>query len=238
MQKYLAASGVASRRSAEQIILSGRVSVNNKIVSKLGTVIDPDNDKVLLDRKPVSFEQKKLFLFNKPKGVWSTLSDPHSKSDLKKYVVKTGVRAYPVGRLDRDAFGLMLLTNDGDFADRLMHPKYQAERVYYLLIKGELTEASIKKAAKGIQLEDGPVKAQLKKMSYTQELGEIFDQPKAGFILVEARLTEGRKHLVKRLMLELGAPVKELCRYAHGPFKLENLRPGELLEVKNYSKLL
>lgn len=238
LQKYLAASGVASRRASEELIKAGKIQVNGETVTELGVKIDPEKDIVSFNKKPLKFEAKKLFIFNKPKGVWSTLSDPHSKKDLQKYVIKTGVRAYPVGRLDRDAFGLMLLTNDGDFADLLLHPKYQVERVYYLRVNGELSEAAIKKAAKGIRLEDGIAKAKLKKMPYTKKLSAIFEAPDDSCSLVEARLTEGRKHLVKRIMAELGAPVKELCRFAHGPFKLENLRPGELLEVKNYRKLL
>ena len=239
LQKYLAACGVASRRAAEEIILEGRVTVNGITVDKRGVEVDPEKDTVCLDRKNLSFEVKKLFLFNKPKGILSSLKDPHGKSDLRKYVAKTGLRAFPVGRLDRDAFGLMLLTNDGDFADHLMHPKYQVERIYYLRVKGELTERAINKANSGIRLEDGMVKAKLKKLKYSDDnVSFIFDTPEAGYSLVEAKLIEGRKHIVKRLMKELGSPVKELCRYAHGPFKLDKLRPGEILEVKNYLKLV
>lgn len=238
LQKYLAACGVASRRAAEKIILEGRVSVNGVQVDQLGLTVEPTKDKICLDKKSLNFEEPKLFLFNKPKGILSSLKDPHGKMDLRKYVAKTGVRAFPVGRLDRDAFGLMLLTNDGDFADHMLHPKYQIERVYYLRVEGQLTKKAIAKAHAGILLDDGIAKASLKNINFTEKLSFIFDPPGTGFSLVEAVLTEGRKHIVKRLLAKLGNPVKELCRYSHGPFKLGKLPPGELLEVKNYRKML
>lgn len=238
LQKYLAASGLCSRRAAEDLIKSGLIKVNNKTVTELGVKVDPEKDIVSYKDRPLEFEQKKLFIFNKPKGVWSTLRDPHTKKDLEKYIAKTKVRAFPVGRLDRDAFGLMLLTNDGEFADRFLHPRYQVERVYYLLVKGDLAQDSIRKASLGIKLEDGLVKAKLKKLTFSDEISLIFDKPKQGYSLVEARVIEGRKHLVKRLMAHINCPVEELCRYSHGPFKLENLRPGELREIRNYDKLL
>jgi len=234
LQKFLAHCGVCSRRAAEELISEGRVSVNNERISAQGEIIDPHQDSITVDGKLIHFEDKKLFLFHKPKGIVSTLSDPHNKKDLKPYLSLTKVRAFPVGRLDRDAFGLMLLTNDGEFANKMLHPSFEVKRVYYLLVQGELTGRMIKKARVGIELDDGFANAELKTLKYTESLNHLFDKPSSGQSLVSASLTEGRKHLVKRLMKRLGAPVLELCRHSHGKFKLGKLRPGQVLEVKDY----
>ncbi len=237
LQKFLAHSGVCSRRAAEKLIIEGRVKVNDQKVIAMGEIIDPNSDIVLVDNKKVDFESKKLFLFHKPKGVVSTLSDPHNKTDLKPYVAQTNIRAFPVGRLDRDAFGLMLLTNDGEFANVMLHPSFETERVYYLLVQGGINQDDIKQAKLGLELRDGMASAKLMNMKYDNSLEHLFSKPTSHQSLVRASLTEGRKHIVKRIMKNLGAPVLELCRYSHGPFKLDKLRPGEMLEVKDYESL-
>lgn len=234
LQKFLAHCGVCSRRAAEELISEGRVSVNNEKIIAQGEIIDPCKDRITVDGKVIHFENKKLFLFHKPKGIVSTLSDPHNKKDLKPYISLTKVRAFPVGRLDRDAFGLMLLTNDGEFANKMLHPSFGVLRVYYLLVQGEVTRSMIKKAKAGIELDDGYANAELKNLKYTESLAHLFDKPRPGEFLISASLTEGRKHLVKRLMKRLGSPVLELCRHSHGEFKLGKLRPGQILEVKDY----
>lgn len=234
LQKFLAHSGVCSRRAAEKLILEGRVKVNDQKVIAMGEIVNPDSDTVLVDDKKVDFENKKLFLFHKPKGVVSTLSDPHNKKDLKQYVALTKVRAFPVGRLDRDAFGLMLLTNDGEFANKMLHPSFETERVYYLLVNGGIDQEDIKQAKLGLELRDGMAKASLTNIKYDKSIEHLFDKPSLNQSLVRASLTEGRKHIVKRIMKNLGSPVIELCRYSHGSFMLDKLRPGEILEVENY----
>lgn len=234
LQKFLAHSGVCSRRAAEKLISEGRVKVNQQTVIAMGEIIDPDKDTISVDDEVVSFENKKLFLFHKPKGVVSTLSDPHNKKDLKQYVAQTKVRAFPVGRLDRDAFGLMLLTNDGEFANVMLHPSFETIRVYYLLVQGGINQNDIKKAKSGLELRDGFARADLSKMKYNESIEHLFSKPSSNQSLVRASLTEGRKHIVKRIMKNLGAPVIELCRYSHGVYKLGNLRPGQILEVNDY----
>jgi 23S rRNA pseudouridine2605 synthase len=224
LQKYLSRAGVASRRHAETLIVDGRVKVNNKVVTELGTRVDPGKDLVLLDGKLVSPNaERKYFLFYKPPGVVTTLSDPEGRPTVADYARETGGRVFPVGRLDYDAEGALLLTDDGALANQLMHPSHQVPRVYLAKVKGEPDEASLQKLLDGVRLEDGMAKA---------VEARVFEKAERN-TWVKIVVTEGRQHLVKRLCAAIGHPVVRLYRPAHAGLSVHGLRPGELRALSN-----
>ena len=224
LQKYLSRAGVASRRHAETLITDGRVKVNGKVVTELGSRVDPQKDLVLLDNKLVSpSAERKYFLFYKPPGVVTTLSDPEGRPTVADYAQETGGRVFPVGRLDYDAEGALLLTDDGDLANKLMHPSHQVPRVYLAKVKGEPDEASLQKLVDGVRLEDG--------MAHAVQ-AKIFEKAERN-TWVKIVVTEGRQHLVKRLCAAIGHPVVRLYRPAHAGLPVHGLRPGELRALSN-----
>ncbi len=224
LQKYLSRAGVASRRHAETLITDGRVKVNGKVVTELGSRVDPQRDLVLLDNKLVSpSAERKYFLFYKPPGVVTTLSDPEGRPTVADYAQETGGRVFPVGRLDYDAEGALLLTDDGDLANKLMHPSHQVPRVYLAKVKGEPDEASLQKLVDGVRLEDG--------MAHAVQ-AKIFEKAERN-TWVKIVVTEGRQHLVKRLCAAIGHPVVRLYRPAHAGLPVHGLRPGELRALSN-----
>ena len=224
LQKFLSRAGVASRRHAEAMIVDGRVKLNGKVVSVLGTQVDPQKDLVLVDGKLVSVNpERKYFLFYKPPGVVTTLSDPEGRPTVGDYAQETGGRVFPVGRLDYDAEGALLLTDDGDLANKLMHPSHQVPRVYLAKVKGVPDEASLQKLVEGVRLEDG--------MAHAVQ-AQIFEKAERN-TWVKIVVTEGRQHLVKRLCAAIGHPVVRLYRPAHAGLPVHGLRPGELRELTN-----
>lgn len=230
LNKYLASAGVCSRRAADSLIENGSVSINGSVVTELGTRVDPKSDIVEVNGKKISSEQKKLYLFYKPEGVVSTLSDPHETNTLKRYVTRLPVRVFPIGRLDKDAFGLLLLTNDGELSEQLSHPRYETPRVYIAEVENSLSSKAIKQAAQGLTLEDGAVKAILRERSFDFEVRKHFIKRQSSSRFVEVTIAEGRNHLVKRLLASLGNPVQKLCRVSHGQYGLQDLSPGEIIE--------
>ena len=216
LQKYLAQAGVASRRKAEEFIREGRVSVNGNVVRELGTKVDLD-DKIFFDGSLVQQEEKRLYLFHKPEKVITTLSDPEQRPCVGDYLSGLAVKVKPVGRLDFDVSGLLLLTNDGDFAEQLSHPRYQTPRVYQAKLTDKLPRADIKKLLTGVELEDGPAKA--------DRITSIEPQ------LVEIEVHEGRNHFVKNLFKAVGNPVIKLKRVSFGTYSLGNLKPGQTKQV-------
>lgn len=225
LQKYLAMCGVASRRKSEEIITSGRVLVNKNKVTELGSKIDPDTDEVRVDGRVVKLETKRLILFNKPKGVITTLKDTHGRKTVSDFLADYSERFFPVGRLDADTTGLLLLTTDGDLAQKLAHPSFEIEKVYETKVKGNCTQKEITILENGLKLEDGVVKAKVKILKKNHS---------TSFLKVVIHV--GKKRIVRRMFAELNLPVLELKRIAHGPFKLSKLKPGELKEV-DYSKI-
>src|SRR5574339_635518 len=156
LQKLIAGTGLASRRKAEGLIAAGRVMVNGKTVTELGTKVDPARDHVKVDGKHVSAAQPFVYLMlNKPKNVMSTLDDPGGRTTVKDFLRGVSVRVFPVGRLDFDSEGLMLLTNNGDLAQALLHPKYHVPKTYLVKVKGVLNDEDIKALETGVQLDDG-----------------------------------------------------------------------------------
>lgn len=221
LQKILARAGLASRREAERWILEGRVSVNGAVVSKLGTRADPVRDSIKVDGKRIKLAAAPLyFAFHKPAGVITTLNDPQKRPDLTQFIEKLGSRqrVFPVGRLDYNSTGLLLLTNDGELARRLTHPRFGVKKVYRVKLSACPTAEELARLRKGIRLEDGitaPARARvlekLKKNAW-----------------VEIEIHEGRNREVRRIFEALGYFVEKLIRVRVGTIALGLLAPGEL----------
>jgi len=218
LQKLIAGTGIASRRKAEVMITAGRVTVNGKVVTELGIKVDPTRDHVKVDGKHISAAQPFVYLMlNKPKNVVSTLDDPGGRETVKDFLRGVSVRVFPVGRLDFDGEGLMLLTNNGDVAQALLHPRYHVPKMYLIKVKGVLTDEEIKKLEQGVRLEDGMTSpASVKKVRKVEANSWL-----------EITIREGRKHQVKRMLEAVGHPVIKLLRIKMGPLTLGNLEPGE-----------
>jgi len=217
LQKFLAECGVGSRRKMEQFIIEGRVRINGQVVTELGRKINPDVDRVEVNRRPVHAAPKGIMLLNKPRGVVSTLSDPEGRRSVADYLTKHYSSYFPVGRLDWDSTGLMVLTNDGEVAERLMHPRYGFERVYHARVEGSLPAELLNKLERGVRLSDGVVKAK----------GTILRNDD-NTTWVEVHIHEGRNRVVRRLFEKLGHPVMKLKRTVYGPFKLGRLQVGQV----------
>jgi 23S rRNA pseudouridine2605 synthase len=221
LQKILARAGLASRREAERWIVEGRVAVNGTIVSKLGSQADPTKDSIKVDGKRIKPAAAPLyFAFHKPPGVLTTLNDPQKRPDLTQFIEKLGSkqRVFPVGRLDYNSTGLLLLTNDGELARRLTHPRFGVKKVYRVKLSACPTEADLALLRKGIRLDDGltaPARARvlekLRKNAW-----------------VEIEMHEGRNREVRRIFEALGYFVEKLIRVRVGPISLGLLPPGEL----------
>jgi 23S rRNA pseudouridine2605 synthase len=211
LAKYLAHAGVASRRASEDLIRAGRVAVNGETVTDPATATG-EADEVTVDGERLTKEPRVVYVLNKPKGVVSTAQDTHGRPTVTG-LISSSKRLYPVGRLDADTTGLILVTNDGELANRLTHPKYEVPKTYRARVKGAATEKDLRRLREGVELDDGrtsPAKARR-----TAE-GEI-----------EITIHEGRKRQVRRMLEELGHPVIELERIALGPLRLKGLEPGE-----------
>lgn len=223
LQKVLAKAGVASRRAAEEMIAQGRVEVDGMIVREQGLRIDPQHAVVRVDGTRVVVREELVHVaLNKPKGWQSTMSDDLGRpcvGDIVAERIAAGQRLFHVGRLDADTEGLLLLTNDGDLAHRLMHPSFEVSKTYLATVHGEVSNRAVGKRLKeGLELEDGPAKVD---RFQVLELGE-------GRSLVKVVLHEGRKHIVRRLLDAVGHPVIRLVRTHIGPVALGDQRPGTL----------
>lgn len=222
LQKVLAQAGVASRRAAEELIAQGRVEVDGRIVIEQGLRIDPENAVVRVDGVRVVVQKDLVHLaLNKPRGWQSTMSDDLGRpcvGDIVSERVAAGQRLFHVGRLDADTEGLLLLTNDGDLAHRLMHPSFEVSKTYLATVSGALERGVGKKLKEGVELDDGPAKVD------TFTLLDINE----GKSLVRVTLHEGRKHIVRRLFDAVGHPVIRLVRTDIGAVALGDQRPGTL----------
>lgn len=224
LQKALANAGVASRRVCEQLITEGRVEVNGKIITELGSRIRPEHDTVVVDGTPVQFDQTKRYvLLNKPVGVVSSLHDEQGRPDLRQYTEEFAERIYNVGRLDSDSSGLLILTNDGDLAHVLSHPSYEVAKTYVVKVKGRLTERDLNRLLQGVRLEDGFIKA---------DSGHVIAKGSTTrATLAEVTLHSGKNRIVRRMFESIGFPVEELVRRSFGPLRLGTLRAGEMREL-------
>ena len=221
LQKFLADCGLASRRQSETLIAEGRVRVNGG-VAVLGQSVDPAVDKVTLDGQPVRLDQKLYLVLNKPRGAVTTATDPQGRKTVLDCLPALRSRVYPVGRLDMDVEGVLLLTNDGELAYRLTHPKFAVDKVYTARVKGQLTSQTARAMEKGLPLDDGlaaVVKAEvLRRFPNATEIRLV--------------LREGRKREVKRLCAAAGHPVLSLRRTSIGNITTRGLRPGEWRYLK------
>ncbi len=215
LQKFLSRCGVASRRQAELWIQEGKVRVNGQVVTELGVKIDPERDRVQVEGRRVRPAAPVVLMVHKPSGYVSTTQDPQGRRVVTDLAPKQYGRLYPVGRLDYDATGLMLLTNDGELAQRLMHPRYQVPRTYRVTVAGQMADGTLRRLAEGISLDGRKAPA---------EAGLIKSQ--ADKTVLELTVWEGRYHLVKRLMEKAGHQVLKLKRIAFGPLKLGRLPRG------------
>ena len=221
LQKFLSECGVCSRRAAEELMLAGKVRVNGQVIKELGTKVEPGRDRVQVRNKFVNVAPKGVALFNKPKGVVSTLSDPEGRPSVADYLTKHYQSYYPVGRLDWESTGLMILTNDGDLADRLLHPRYGHTRTYHVRVEGKVSDLTLRKIERGVTLEDGVARA----------TPVVLEGGEEDSTWLQLTVTEGRNRLIRRIMLRVGHPVMKLKRITHGPFKLAGIRPGGIKKL-------
>lgn len=222
LQKVLSQAGIASRRVAERMIVDGRVEVDGRIVTELGTRVDPSASVIRVDGARVMVDDELVHLaLNKPVGMHSTMSDDRGRpciGDLVEHRVRGNKNLFHVGRLDADTEGLILLTNDGELAHRLMHPSYEVPKTYLATVTGHVPRGLGKKLREGIELEDGPVRVD----------GFAMVDTIPGRSLVKVTLHEGRKHIVRRLLAEVGFPVEALVRTDIGSVSLGEQRPGSI----------
>jgi 23S rRNA pseudouridine2605 synthase len=222
LQKVLAAAGVGSRRACEQLIAAGRVEVDGRVVREQGTRVDPAAAVVRVDGLRVNLVAERVYLaLNKPRGVVSTMADPEGRPTLAGYVEDREARLFHIGRLDADTEGLLLLTNDGELAHRLSHPSYEVPKTYLAEVPGPVPRDTGRRLRAGVELEDGPAA-----VDGFRVVGQTGDR-----VLVEVVLHEGRKHIVRRLLEEVGLPVRRLVRTRIGPVPLGDLRPGRTREL-------
>lgn len=218
LQKVIANAGIASRRKAEELITNGRVKVNGTVIRVLGFKVS-SKDKVEVDNKLLEKEDKEYYLLNKPRGVVTTTSDDKNRKTVVD-LIDTNARIYPVGRLDYDTTGALLLTNDGDFSNILMHPKNEIDKVYTAKIKGIIKGDAINKLKDGVSIEDGVVvKASRVKLKKVNQLTNTS--------IVEITINEGKNHQVKRMFEAVGFLVEKLKRERVAFFNVNDLKSGE-----------
>lgn len=224
LQKLLAQSGVASRRRCEELMLDGKVEVDGEVVTRLGTKVDPRTALIRVEGRRLPPVSPHVYLaLNKPRGVVSTMSDPQGRRTLSDVVAERPERLFHVGRLDTDTSGLIILTNDGDFAQRLAHPSYEVDKTYVAEVRGDVSKATLAELRSGVTLEDGPVSVSSVRIV----------QRGSGRTIVELVIHEGRNRIVRRLLDHVGHPVAQLTRTRIGPVALGQLRSGELRDLTN-----
>lgn len=225
LQKVLAAAGVGSRRKCEDLIEAGKVSVNGETVDQLGVRIDPAACVIEVDGKRISVDTSLVtVVLNKPRGVVSTMSDPDGRPALDQFVKQYTERLFHVGRLDADTTGVLLLTNDGELANRLAHPTHGVSKLYVAKVVGRVPKTLTTTLRQGIDLDDGPVRA------VECRIIDASDQHS----LVEVEMHEGRNRIVRRMFDAVGHPVTELVRTRFGTITLGTLQPGQVRELSSY----
>ena len=259
LQKILAEAGLGSRRSCEELILKGHISINGQVVKTLGVQIDPEIDNIKFEGKKIKLERKVYLLLNKPKGYVTTLSDPQGRPTIVSLLKGVRERVYPVGRLDYDSEGLLFLTNDGDMANKLIHPKFKIAKTYLVKFKGKLEAVDIMRLRKGIRIEGDNTsgrsstsgrgntfgRSSTSGKSSTSGRGSISDKgttlpadvkmtkilPKN--TLLRMTITEGKKRQIRRMGEVIKHDVLNLKRIQFGPFHLSNLKLGEYVYLNS-----
>jgi 23S rRNA pseudouridine2605 synthase len=228
LQKVLAQAGIASRRACEALISEGRVEVNSEVVLEQGRRVDPDHDVIRVDGARIPPPRRHLYLaMNKPRGVVVTMDDPEGRRTVADVLAKSGNRVirnerlFHVGRLDSDSEGLLILTNDGELANKLAHPSYQVPKTYIAEVTGLVSAETLRRLRRGITLDDGPVRPTSVKI--TSSAGDR--------TLIKITMQEGRNRIVRRTMEAVGHPVRRLSRIGIGPVRLGNLKVGEYREL-------
>jgi len=222
LQKVLASAGIASRRRCEELMADGHVEVNGEIITQMGARVDPMTDVIRVDgtRIPPPNDHAYLIL-NKPRGVVSSMSDEQKRPDLSGLLKDRADRLFHVGRLDTDTSGLLILTNDGDLAHQLAHPSFEVTKTYVALVKGSVSSQAGRDLLSGIELDDGPAKADR----------FVVKDRSGGRSLVELDVHIGRNRIVRRMLDHVGHPVVELTRTAFGPLRLGGLSVGEMRDL-------
>ncbi|WP_147804826.1 pseudouridine synthase [Alkalicoccus halolimnae] len=223
LQKIIAGAGITSRRKAEKLIEDGKVSVNGTIVKELGAKADVNSDEIVVDGMPLEKEEPVYYLLYKPSGVISSVKDEAGRKVVTDYL-PTEKRIYPVGRLDFDTSGVLIMTNDGEFANMLMHPKYKVEKTYFAKVEGIPDKQKLQKLSRGIYLDGvktAPAFVKLRK-----------SENKKGTSIIELVIHEGRNRQVRRMLEEVGHPVLKLKRERYGILDLKGLNAGEYRELK------
>jgi pseudouridine synthase len=225
LQKVLAAAGLGSRRACEELIAAGRVEVDGRIVIELGTRVDPDQAVIRVDGSRLPTRSGMTYLvLNKPRGVVSTMNDPEGRPCVGDYVRDRKERLFHVGRLDTDTEGLILLTNDGELANRLSHPRYGVSKIYFADVPGPLPRDLSRTLKAGVELDDGVAKA-----DKFRQIGAA-----GGRAQVEVEIHEGRNHIVRRMLEAVGHPVSRLVRVQIGPVNMGNLAPGRMRHLTTH----
>ncbi|SFI98871.1 MULTISPECIES: 23S rRNA pseudouridine(2605) synthase RluB [unclassified Bacillus (in: firmicutes)] len=222
LQKVIAQAGIASRRKAEELIQQGKVKVNGKVVTELGTKVSAQ-DKVEVNNIPLEKETPAYFLLYKPTGVISSVTDDKGRKVVTDFFAEIPQRLFPIGRLDYDTSGLILMTNDGEFANILMHPKYKVDKTYVAKVKGQLTGEKIRMLEKGVMLEEGKTAPARVKILSWDKRKEI--------AIVQLTIHEGRNRQVRRMFEAVGCKVMKLKRERYAFLELGNLRPGDAREL-------
>lgn len=218
LQKYLAECGVASRRKAEELILSGKIKVNGEVVTELGTKVNPSRDKVMYNNKLVKLEKNKVYiLLNKPSGYISAAKDQFENPSILHLVKDINVRLYPVGRLDKDTTGAIILTNDGDFSYKLTHPKHEISKTYIAEVEGIPTAEEMRTFAKGVYIDE--------KKTYPAKIRIVKEIKKNS--IVEIVIHEGRNRQVKKMCEAIGHKVTTLHRQAIGRISIDGVKEGK-----------
>jgi 23S rRNA pseudouridine2605 synthase len=227
LQKLLAMSNVASRRKCEELMLAGEVEVDGEVVTRLGTKVDPTRAVIRVQGRRLPPVSAHVYLvLNKPRGVVSTMSDPEGRRCLGDVVADRPERLFHVGRLDTDTEGLIILTNDGDFAQHLAHPSHEVDKTYVAEVEGEVHVRTIRQLLAGVTLEDGPVT-----VTGARVVGGDPRREGRNRSIVELTIHEGRNRIVRRLLDHVGHPVRRLTRTSIGPVTLAGLRSGEMREL-------
>jgi pseudouridine synthase len=217
LNKFLSQSGVASRREADKMIQEGRIKVNGEVVQTLGFKVDETKDEVCVDEKIIKKDQGLIYvMLNKPPGYLVTLKDPYRRPTIMDLIYRIQSRIFPVGRLDLDSRGLLLLTNDGELAHRLMHPRYKIKKLYLVTVKGKVDRTSLSRLEKGIYLEG--------RKTAPARIERLSEGPKRSFLKIE--IHEGRKREIRRMLDAVGLAVIDLQRIRYAELGLGNLEQG------------